>query len=268
MGTRSRVALRASPTSIGALASDTRGTRPCRTSTQYTCPSSSWRSHSRTDFAMPSRRSPRLVSSSFSSSESPLRKLVRLAAELLQFLGEHVRHDTRFRTGHSSARARARSAERKARLSGFVPRSTFRVPRWGEEPLVDRQEELLGRLPGTWLRRSRRRRRGWRESLHRPTRSWFSTYSTPPWNGQPEVIRGHVFERVGLVEDDRLIIREQPATGPPQCQIGEEQGVIHHEDVRPEDCACGPGSRSIPCVSGTCGRGDSLSLCTRSHTGS
>ena len=48
---------------------------------------------------------------------------------------------------------------------------------------------------------------------------------------ESEILR-HIFERVGFVEDDRLIIREQPATGTPQRQIGEEERVIHDEDVR------------------------------------
>ena len=60
------------------------------------------------------------------------------------------------------------------------------------------------------------------------------------------MVGGHVFERVRLVEDYDLVVRQQPAAGPPQRQVGEEQGVVHDQHVRAEHLLAGRVVEAIP----------------------
>ena len=57
---------------------------------------------------------------------------------------------------------------------------------------------------------------------------------------KPEVVGGDVFERVGLVEDDDLVVRQKPGPGAAQGEVAEEQGVVDDEEVRPVNAAGGP----------------------------
>src|SRR3712207_7313570 len=67
--------------------------------------------------------------------------------------------------------------------------------------------------------------------IRRPPRSTLFPYTTLFRSGlaqlQPEVLAGHVLDRVGLVEHDRVVPRQVVDAGRPQGQVGEEQGVVH-----------------------------------------
>src|SRR5262245_52192555 len=51
---------------------------------------------------------------------------------------------------------------------------------------------------------------------------------------QPQMFRGDVFERVGLVENHDVVFRQDRVLDAlrAQCQVAEEQGVIDHEQIR------------------------------------
>ena len=57
---------------------------------------------------------------------------------------------------------------------------------------------------------------------------------------QAEVVGGHVFEGVGLVEDDDLVIGQQAGPGAAQGEVAEEQGVVDDEELGAEHAAGGP----------------------------
>ncbi len=50
---------------------------------------------------------------------------------------------------------------------------------------------------------------------------------------QPEVLAGHVLDRVGLVQDQQVVLRQVAHAGHPQRQIAEQQRVVDHQHVGP-----------------------------------
>ena len=48
---------------------------------------------------------------------------------------------------------------------------------------------------------------------------------------QAEVVAGDGLDLVGLVEDHHVVLRQDAHVLPPQRQVGEEQGVVDHQDL-------------------------------------
>ena len=46
------------------------------------------------------------------------------------------------------------------------------------------------------------------------------------------MLAGHGFRRMGLVQDDRVVIWKDIGAFASQCEVGEEEGVVHHQHVR------------------------------------
>jgi len=70
----------------------------------------------------------------------------------------------------------------------------------------------------------------------------------PAGDAQPEVIAGDRLDRMGLVEDDHVVVGQDAHLVSPQGQVGEEQGVVDDQDLGVLDAPAGLVVEALPIV--------------------